>query len=62
MLILTRRINEVIMINEDIKITILDIDGNQVHIGFEAPKEVSIHREEIWQRIQADKLLTEDKE
>lgn len=51
------------MINDNIEITILAINGHQVRIGINAPKEVSVHREEIWKAIQADKkLLTEDKE
>ncbi|KPJ68087.1 MAG: carbon storage regulator [Coxiella sp. DG_40] len=57
MLILTRRTNESIMIGNEaeIKISILSIKGNQVRIGIDAPKEISVHREEIYQRICADK-------
>ncbi len=51
MLILTRRASEKIMINDDITVTIIDIKGYQVRIGIDAPKNVSIHREEIWLRI-----------
>lgn len=53
MLILTRRVGETLMVGDDIKITVLGVKGNQVRIGVEAPKEVAVHREEIWHRIQA---------
>jgi carbon storage regulator len=56
MLILTRRISETLMINDDIKITVLGIKGNQVRIGIDAPADVSVHREEIYARIQREKL------
>lgn len=52
MLILGRRIGESIMIGDNIKITVLDVQGQQVRIGLDAPREVSVHREEIYQRIQ----------
>jgi carbon storage regulator len=55
MLILTRRLNESLIINDDIKVTVLSIKGNQVKIGIDAPKEVEIHREEIHQRIKDEK-------
>ena len=55
MLILSRRVGETIIINDDILATILSIKGNQVRIGIEAPKGVEIHREEIWERIQEEK-------
>ncbi len=54
MLILTRRIGESIMINEDITVTILGVRGLQIRIGIEAPQEVSVHREEIYRRIKQE--------
>ena len=55
MLILTRRVGETIMIDDDVSITVLGIKGNQVRIGIEAPKDVAVHREEIYERIQKEK-------
>ncbi|SES70982.1 carbon storage regulator CsrA [Thorsellia anophelis] len=55
MLILTRRIGETLIIGDDVKITVLDVKGNQIRIGIDAPKSLSVHREEIYQRIQHDK-------
>ena len=51
MLILTRKVGESVLIGNDISITILSVRGNQVKLGVQAPKEVSVHREEIYQRI-----------
>ena len=51
MLILSRKVGESVLIGNDISITILSVRGNQVKLGVEAPKEVSVHREEIYQRI-----------
>lgn len=55
MLILTRKVGEALMVGDDVNITILGVKGNQVRIGVSAPKEIAVHREEIYQRIQKEK-------
>lgn len=53
-LILTRRVGEVLMIGDDVKVTVLGVRGQQVRIGVDAPKDVPVHREEIYKRIHPD--------
>jgi carbon storage regulator len=54
MLILTRRVGESLMVGDDITVTVLGVKGNQVRIGVNAPRDVAVHREEIYERIQED--------
>lgn len=58
MLILTRRAGETVMIGNDVTITVLGVKGNQVRIGINAPKDVAVHREEIFERIQSEQSGT----
>jgi carbon storage regulator len=58
MLILTRRIGESLQIGDNIKLTVLSIRGNQVQVGVEAPPEVPVHREEVYERIQRERDMS----
>lgn len=60
MLILTRRVGETLMVGDDVTVTVLGVKGNQVRIGVDAPKDVAVHREEIYQRIQKEKEQSEE--
>jgi carbon storage regulator len=55
MLILTRRVGETIMIGSDVSVTVLGVKGNQVRLGINAPKNVAVHREEVFERISREK-------
>ena len=54
MLILTRRVGETVMIGNEVTVTVLGVKGNQVRIGVNAPKDVAVHREEIYERIRRE--------
>ena len=54
MLILTRRVGETVMIGNEVTVTVLGVKGNQVRIGVNAPKDVAVHREEIYERIKRE--------
>ena len=56
MLVLTRRLGESINIGDDVKVTVVDIDGKQVKIGIEAPRDISIFREEVYERIKQENI------
>lgn len=56
MLILTRRVGETVMIGDEVTITVLGVKGNQVRVGVNAPKNVAVHREEIYERIKREQL------
>ena len=62
MLILTRRVGETLMIGDNVTVTVLGVKGNQVRIGVNAPKDVSVHREEIYERIKNEQKENEQKE
>lgn len=59
MLILTRRVGETLMIGDSVTVTVLGVKGNQVRVGITAPKDVSVHREEIYQRIHGEAAAQE---
>jgi carbon storage regulator len=61
MLILTRRVGEAVVIDEEVTVTVLGVKGNQVRIGVNAPKSVSVHREEIFERIKNERATTGNK-
>ncbi len=54
MLVLTRKLNESIMVGDDVKITIVDVKGDQVKLGITAPRQVAVHREEVYREIQRE--------
>ena len=60
MLILTRRVTESLMIGDDVTVTILGIKGNQVRVGVQAPKELAVHREEVYHRIRDEEGRNDD--
>jgi carbon storage regulator len=59
MLILTRRVGETLMIGNDVTVTVLGVKGNQVRVGINAPKNVAVHREEIYERIKREQQQEE---
>jgi len=59
MLILTRHLGESVMIGDEVTVTVLGVRGNQVRLGFTAPANVAVHREEIYKRILAERLINE---
>lgn len=60
MLILTRRIGETLMVGDEVTITVLGVKGNQVRLGVNAPRDVAVHREEIYDKIQSEKIQNPD--
>ena len=60
MLILTRRVGETVVIGNDVDVTVLGVKGNQVRLGVKAPREVSVHREEIYKRIKEEEQAAQN--
>ncbi len=60
MLILTRRVGETLMIGDEVTVTVLGVKGNQIRVGVNAPKDVAVHREEIYERIRKEQLESVD--
>jgi len=60
MLILTRRVGETLMIGDEVTVTVLGVKGNQVRIGVNAPRDVTVHREEIYERIKQEQLVNQE--
>ncbi len=60
MLILTRRVGETLKVGNDVDVTVLGVKGNQIRIGIKAPKNVAVHREEIFERIQREAELARE--
>ncbi len=61
MLVLTRRLGEAITIGEEVRVVIVDIDGNQVKLGIEAPRQIEIYREELYERIKGEPFSNKSK-
>jgi carbon storage regulator len=62
MLILTRRVGETLKIGEDVDVTVLGVKGNQIRVGIKAPKNVAVHREEIYERIRREAAAAKQRE
>jgi carbon storage regulator len=60
MLILTRRVSETVMIGNEVTVTVLALSGNQVRLGINAPRDVAVHREEIYERVQKEQAAKAD--
>ena len=56
MLILTRKVGETIVIGDDVKVVVMDVSGSQIRLGIDAPKDVTVNREEVHNKIQSEKL------